>query len=226
MSEKVKAKKPLNPRAKNWCFELYPQDNEKHKYILGILSSKYNCLYIKHGSDVWTEDVYDDEEVDDETGEYKLLHKAGDPKKEHYHCVLQFENARYKNALVDELGIERNLLFKLSSFKNYVVYLTHRDYPNKAQYDIDDFHGSLKQKALMALAEDTPLNELREIINFINSYQGYISHKTVHNFVFEYGYLKTYKNYFNCIISFEIGEHNEAYFKSLQNKENLEYKNF
>lgn len=60
-------------------------------------------------------------------------------KKEHYHLILSFEGPTtyaVVKAIMDELGQPSPQ--KLESVRGYYRYLTHRDNPEKAQYDESD----------------------------------------------------------------------------------------
>lgn len=202
------SKSQTNPKSRLFVLELY-EDNDNHINILNTLISDYSIVGIKHDRDIWEDDVFND---DNKTIKY---HK-GEYKKTHHHIIIKFENARYKNALANELNIEPNLISKCSSFKSYVIYMTHRDYPQKAQYDFDEFYGSLVPDALNALNELKPENEFSIICNFIYSKNGKITFREITDFVLECGYYSTYRQSFNLIKEL-VYEHNEHYFRTSQN---------
>lgn len=109
---------------RNFTFLLYPNEDESHKKALEIIKSKYKHAYIIHDKD---------------------KEENGNPKKEHVHCVVHFENARYKKALAKELGIGETYLDGCL-LKEQLMYLIHFENPEKYQYDLEDVKGNLKNK--------------------------------------------------------------------------------
>lgn len=191
--------KKNNPKSRIWSIELYPE-NDKHNEILSKLYNGYNFIGVLHDRDIYEDD------------NEELGHKKGDLKKPHYHIILKFENARYKSALSNELELEENLIQKLSSYKSYLIYMTHRDYPQKAQYDIEEFFGSLKLEAIKELGTNSESNQFFEILNYIKFQNKYIKFQDISEFVFQYGYYSTYRRAFP-IIKEHIIEHNAEYIK-------------
>lgn len=172
-----------NFRTRTFTFELY-EDNPRHIKCLELLKKGYSYAYIKHNRDVYDED------------DEQLNHVRGELKKPHYHVILIFENARYKNALAKELDIEDNLIQKLDNVNQYIVYLTHRDYPQKAQYDISEFHGNLLSRVFKALHQKIEEEDyILEVIDLIEnlSKKGYISYTSFIKTLCSYGYFKVYR---------------------------------
>lgn len=180
------AKNPTNPRGKLFCFVLYPEDNEEHKRVLDTLKTNYMILGINHCRDVWHK--YDDKF---EEGE----HYEGELKKAHHHVIVKFENARYQQALAKELSCEPNLLRKIGSFRSMVIYLTHRDYPQKAQYKPDEFYGLLLGDAMKCLGDDSPDVQLLEIVSYLENLNRYMSYTEFIKFCCTYGYTSTLKRF-------------------------------
>lgn len=161
------SKNPINPRGRLFCFVLYPEENEEHKRVLDTLRKHYVILGINHNRDVWHK--YD---KNFEEGE----HYEGELKKSHHHVIVKFENSRYHQALAKELSCEPNLFQKIGSFRSMVIYLTHRDYPQKAQYKPNEFYGLLLGDAMKCLLDDNLDCQLVDLLNYIKSLDRYMSY--------------------------------------------------
>lgn len=68
------------------------------------------------------------------------INPTGEPKKAHYHVLLEFEGpTTYKNVKENICDIVNGTIpVKVISLRGYYRYLTHLDNPEKAQYDIKD----------------------------------------------------------------------------------------
>ena len=145
---------------------LYP-DNEKHFNAINYLDMLPNSLLIKHIA------KYDD--------------KGEIVNKEHYHCVLKYDNPTWLSTIINDLSLsdEDSHLFhsytdfkigkkqKFKSLENYVDYLDHElndDKPDK--YGPDDFSGGLKKWALSIInnREREKYNQFMDLCEFIREY--------------------------------------------------------
>lgn len=82
-----------------------------------------------HDSDKWESD---------DLGE-PPKHKKGDKKKAHWHIILCFDSVKSRDQIkeiTDKLGFVGQI--KVLSIKGSVRYLTHKDNPEKAQYNEKD----------------------------------------------------------------------------------------
>ena len=129
---------------------LYP-DNPLHLIALNkITHSMENYIYILH-----------DKDYSSETGEIK---------KNHYHVILHFENARTIETLSKNLGIEENLFYYINSFNGQLRYLIHYDDDDKTRYDIDEVKGTLYmlskfKKSIKGSSDE--VSEVSQIYEFI-----------------------------------------------------------
>lgn len=131
---------------RNYTLILYPED-VTHMYALTIIQEKYDYAMILHDKD-------------------KL--ENGETKKEHYHVVIHFKNARSRKATAKELGIEENYITGCD-LKAQLRYLVHIDDKDKYQYEIDEVEGTLK-KLFLDYIEVNRKNmslEIKEIIKGI-----------------------------------------------------------
>lgn len=185
MSAKKKTNS-INPKGRLFTFRLY-EDNEEHMRVLDTFKKYYMYLGLKHDRDTWHKFDKNFEE-----GE----HYEGELKKTHHHIIVKFENARYLNALLKEIGCDdRQCVQKLGSFRDFVIYLTHRDYPQKAQYKPDEFYGLLLGDAMKCLGDDSPDVQLLEIVSYLENLNRYMSYTEFIKFCCTYGYTSTLKRF-------------------------------
>lgn len=144
-------------RSRNFCLVLYPED-ETHAAAVLKLAQGYKYLAVLHNRD-----VYDADDTDDDT-------LVGTPKKEHWHIVLKFPQARWNNAVAKELGIAENYVQRCVSLDDYLVYMLHVELPHKAQYDKSEAFGTMVPELLLALQKvKTPDEKALEVIDIIDS---------------------------------------------------------
>lgn len=100
-----------------------------------------------HDQDVWT--------VEDEVE--NTSHKAGEPKKAHWHIVVSYKNpTTYEIAkeVFDEIGavMPPEPKAKVKDFKQMARYLCHLDQPSKHRYDTADVKsfGAIDYQALVS----------------------------------------------------------------------------
>lgn len=112
----------MTKRIRNVGIILYPEDNS-HILALEYIKHNYeNYIFILHNRDL----------TDD-----NLL------KKEHYHVILHFPNARSISTLSRQLGIGENLFYEIKSLNGQLRYLIHYDDDEKVRYETDEVKGTL-----------------------------------------------------------------------------------
>lgn len=112
-----------NKRFRTIGLILYPE-NQNHKLALDYIIHNFeNYIYILH-----------DRDIKDDTGEIK---------KEHYHILLHFSNARTIKSLSKKINVEENLFYQIKSFTGQLRYLIHYDDDEKTRYDVDEVKGTL-----------------------------------------------------------------------------------
>lgn len=57
-------------------------------------------------------------------------------KKEHFHVIISFDNAKKKSTLSKQLGIQENYIDEIKNFRSICRYLIHKDDDDKFQYDL------------------------------------------------------------------------------------------
>lgn len=156
--------KENNFRSRKFCLLLYPED-ESHVACMERLKVGYKYLAILHDKDTWSPHDPLPDGV-----------KAGDPKKPHWHVVLQFPNDRWQSAMAKELEIEPNYIQKCSSFDGACLYLVHDGLPEKYQYPLEECFGTLVDHLKKLLDGDTEDKRIVKLMNLIRS-MGYIEYE-------------------------------------------------
>lgn len=116
-------------RTRNWAFLVYPESAVTG--WLDLLATMCIACFVSplHDLDTWT--AYDETENPD--------HKAGDPKKAHFHVMLMFSSVKtYEQVMeiVEKLG--GTSCIPVEDAKAYARYLCHIGQKDKAQYSKDD----------------------------------------------------------------------------------------
>ncbi len=209
------ARKKLNKDRKtgkqqDFVLVLYPNDNEIHSLAyLKLTSYQYSALGVLHDKDVYTDD-----KVDEETGEF--IHKAGDLKKPHYHFYVKFRNQRMINGVAVELNIEPHLIeFCEYGFVNYAEYMLHwgkHGGAGKYIYDVDCFEGSLASSAKQKLSNEDKLIQGDKVYRFIQSCSYKIKMSDVYEWCFKNGYASIYYSK-RAHIKDWVEDHNEQFYK-------------
>lgn len=169
-SEKLKAArkradaKRAGKRARAWTAMVYQDsalDGWKDKLANLLVEALISPL---HDQDVWT--------VEDEAE--NPAHKAGTPKKAHWHVVISykspvtFEKAR---EVFEEIGavVPPEPKAKVKDFKQMARYLCHLDQPSKHRYNTSDVQvfGAIDYQALVMSGsdEDAMLDEIEKFLD-------------------------------------------------------------
>ena len=176
--EKIKAKnakydaKRAGKRARAWTAMMYQEsapDGWKDKLADLLVEALVSPL---HDQDVWT----DEDEAENP------VHKAGSPKKAHWHIVVSYKNpVTFAKAreVFDEIGavVPPEPKAKVKDFQQMARYLCHLDQPKKHRYDPADVQafGALDYQRLIMAGrdEDNLLDEMMEYIdeNCITSFR-------------------------------------------------------
>ena len=153
-------------RARNWCLVLYPEDESHYECILRLSKSAYKFAAVLHDRDTWS------------AGESEN-HEPGEHKKDHWHVVLKFAQARWNTAVAEELGIKPNYLEPCRNMDGALLYLVHDGFPDKYQYDSEEVFGSLKPALAKLLVADDEGSRVLEIINMIDNTSGRVSFREI-----------------------------------------------
>lgn len=148
---------------RNFLLLLYP-DNADHMKSLELIKRLYNeYAFILHNKDEYLESQEVDSLEVDELLDNHIL------KKEHYHIVLKFKNARFRSAVAKELDLDMRFI-RTCNLDGSLLYLVHFDDEDKFQYSVDDVQGTLKLRLQKLIAnrgkdEDTKVLDLLDHID-------------------------------------------------------------
>lgn len=96
----------------------------------------------------------------------------GELKKEHIHVLMRFNKKISTNRLSKIFCISDTIIFKLENLSLCLRYMTHIDYPNKYQYDVNDIQSNIPQYDKLITGELTEWSlAYYYLIDFIKSYK-------------------------------------------------------
>lgn len=142
-------------KSRCWCLVLYPEDDSHMECVSLLCSGGYLFAGILHDQDTWEE------------GESES-HKAGEPKKAHWHIVLRFPNPRWRHSIAEELGIKENYLEVCRDRDSALLYLVHEGYNNKYQYSQDNVFGPMRDNLIKLLVDDDEGSRVLTIVSMID----------------------------------------------------------
>lgn len=102
---------------RSFTFALTIDDTPNINEIIDIVIQYPKYAFIIHDSDL----------LDD-----------GTPKKDHYHFYIEFPNPRSFQSIANDLSIAVNFIEKVYDKSSILLYLTHKNRPEKFQYNITD----------------------------------------------------------------------------------------
>lgn len=132
--------KKVTGSAKHRCFVfvLYP---ESQQAAIEYAQINFPCAWCLHDKD-----TYDQHSVDSwcSRNQDKLPSDCpfavGDLKKPHIHFLVKFANPRSCHGVAHELGVSDNVICVCDSESASYTYLSHKNDPDKAQYDDSAVH--------------------------------------------------------------------------------------
>lgn len=169
---------------------LYP-DNKSHVEALEKIKASYDFAGILHNKD----------KMED-----------GTDKKDHWHIVVRFSQAKWNTAICKELGIEERFIEDVKKFDNALQYLIHYNDNDKAQYTTDEVFGSLKTKLVESInkVEKSEGEKVVELIEFIKNYDGRLTITEFAQYCAMNGYWAEFRRS-GAIFCKIIDEHNQEY---------------
>lgn len=178
-------------KSRRHCLLLYPEDGT-HVKALEYIERHYRYAYIKHDKDV--------------------IEETGELKKEHWHVVVEFQNAKYNTAVAKEMGITDNYIQECRNIENALEYLIHYREETKHQYDIAEVKGDLRNKLIKYMNNDSrdEGEKTVELLDYIESYQGELSVTKVARKSAELGLWDVFRRASAIYIRI-IDEHNSRY---------------
>lgn len=173
-------------KSEKFSIVLYP---ESESMIIEYIKLNYKYAGILHDKDV------------DETGEIK---------KEHYHFVVLFNNAKDSKTLANEIGVEEHRIQFINSKKYSIRYLIHFDQPEKYQYKFEDIETNIEDLKRYFNNEKSESQEMRQILEYIYSIDRFLYYHEVLEFALYENIYSTYRRAGNNINKL-VDEHNRFY---------------
>lgn len=135
-----------NFKTRNFRLEVYEDWEENEELglhdsgdVLNNIRKYSKYIGIRHDKDEWN---YLDVEEKKDYCESRNI-KVGDLKKPHYHFVIKFENARFRNTIAKELGMPSKFIIPSYNYRKDVEYLIHLNEDDKHLYDVNEAFGTL-----------------------------------------------------------------------------------
>lgn len=96
------------------------------------------------------------------------INPTGEPKKPHYHIILNFDGPKTYKSIKEFTEIFNGTIpIPLESVVGYYRYLTHKDNPEKVQYNEEDIKLFNGFDPVELMTESEVTNLLKQIINII-----------------------------------------------------------
>lgn len=143
--------------------------------------------------------------------------KTGEAIKAHVHLLWRYSEQRSLKAVSEEMGIPENMIEKIHSYSNALVYLIHEKNGDKYQYKESQVNGSamgiasfkkaLRQYRTKERSEDT---RIMDIVNLINNWKGRIKYKDLVTECCSQGWYSDLRRS-GYIVRRLVDEHNEVY---------------
>lgn len=191
MAEKLKKR--------NWTMLLYPEDPTHAAAMETLAKGGYKYVAIKHDQDTWLD------------GESET-HEAGELKKEHWHVVLKFPQARYNTALAKELGIADNYLQPCANLDAACLYLVHANAEDKHQYDPTALFGTMVSVVTKLLSDDDEGTRVLEIVKTVQANPGRAKYTDLLIWACKNGYYGEFRR-LGAGVGYLITEHNEEIYE-------------
>lgn len=123
-------------------------------------------------------------------------------KKEHYHVILSFENAKSKKTLSNQINVPENFIDEVKSFRTICRYLIHKDDEDKFQYSLDQvivsnaFEREFKKQFDDIETEDIIIDNIYKFIASISKeYMFNESQRLLVQYVNQHVYDRIYRRY-------------------------------
>ena len=116
-----------------FVFVLYP---ESQRSAIEYAQVNFPCAWCLHDKDTYTQDSvvkWLSHNQDKQASDCPFA--VGDLKKPHIHFLVKFSNPRSCHGVAHELGVTDNVICVCDSESASYAYLSHKNDPDKAQYD-------------------------------------------------------------------------------------------
>lgn len=142
-----------------WTFTAYAESMPEN-WLSQLKALHVPCGYVLHDKDVWTAE---DEEENPE-------HKAGTPKKAHYHFIAKYESLKTLAQVRKDFEFTGIAYFlNVRAFTSMCRYLLHMDEEDKYHYPAEDFKcvSAFEPNFVKKLTKSEELQVLCDITEFV-----------------------------------------------------------
>lgn len=193
--------------SRSFFFLLYCEWSDIDNIINSLTSLSSRYAYIIHNKDTYENDV-----INNESGEVE--HNKGDLKKPHIHFYAYLPSRRSVQSVVDyckSMNFTNRFVQDKCDERACVRYLSHIDYKDKYQYDINNIITN-DSYWLKNIYEDELHIDLQqyELYKYIDEFEGYLDLKVLYKYAFDNKYLKAFNKY-NYQFNNLLRSHNSAY---------------
>lgn len=137
----------VNIKKRNWAFVVYPESLPEDWILKLRLKGTSSAVSPLHDRDI---------------------NPTGEKKKPHYHIILSFNNpTTYNNVKSFSDDFNGTIPIPLESVVGYYRYLTHKDNPEKVQYNEEEIKLFNGFDPVELLTESEVTSLLKQIINVI-----------------------------------------------------------
>lgn len=133
---------------------------------------------------------------------YKYILHDKDEVKPHYHVVFEVPSPRTLDSIKKELNV--SYIENVRTIKKMIEYLTHENAQDKFHYSIENCFGDLE----LFNSSEKEISDILVIMNFIDSYTGYLTLSTLNSFVLKKGLWSSYRHSSYIMIK-TLEEHNK-----------------
>lgn len=183
------------------------KDFPDYEDFINYLNNNYEIIYILHDKDWYNEDTED--------------HIKGELKKEHFHILFRFENARYKSAFSKEIDYFDNLITPVSNYKKFLLYMIHFKDKYKYNYSIEELKGSQNLIDITRDLLDKERGEgetIADILDYINDQDWYVDQENVIKYCLSSNYWSVFRRNYIIIRNYLLN-HNKKINDKLNMKE-------
>lgn len=173
-----------------YCVEIILYlDNQLHLLLLKRLTSQYHYAYILHDKD---------------------KNEDGELKKEHYHLLLFFDNARWGSSILKEIEIDNPNLIEFRDNKTSAIqYLIHSNNLDKFQYNYEDIISDIDISIYFSKIKNEECSSVAIIYDFIVNYVGFLHFSTLYYYAVSNNLWSAYRRNYS-IIKDLVMEHNSS----------------
>lgn len=164
-------------KSKSWQAILYPDATlyDCDAVLKKITQLSYRFAYILHNQDFFTSSDIDEDDLNSPQDVSDAYACIGKPKKEHIHVVFFWDNTYQLGNIAAKIGLPSNYLQVVKSRSAAIQYLTHKNNPEKHQYNISEIVTNIEKIQSKYFSDDDCVMKASKLLDFIVSYNGVLT---------------------------------------------------